>query len=214
MSKKQKDLFLEFEANNWFERNKKVLDSIRAEEDLLLKEILDLTKSDTAKPLSLLEIGCGNGKRLAELQKNGFQVIGLDPSKAAIKVASEKGVEAKVGTADELPFPDNNFDILVFGFCLYLCDRDDLFRIASEANRVLKETGYLFILDFYSKNETSNDYHHLAGVKSYKMDYRKLFDWHPSYSLVKQMVGSHYGFKQTDDKNEWISISVLRKKDG
>lgn len=212
MAEKQKQIFLTSEGDNWFLRNKKVLDSTPAEEDLLLKEILDLTKSDTAKPLSLLEIGCGNGKRLAELQKKGFLAIGLDPSKAAIKEASEKGVEAKVGTADELPFPDNKFDILVFGFCLYLCDRDDLFRIASEANRVLKESGYLFILDFYSKNETSNDYHHWAGVKSYKMDYRKLFDWHPSYSLIKQMVGSHYGFKQTDDKNEWISISVLRKR--
>jgi hypothetical protein len=88
-----------------------------------------------------------------------------------------------------------------------------LFRIAFEAIRVLKESSYLFILDFYSKNETSNDYHHWAGVKSYKMDYRKLFVWHPSYSLIKQIVGSHYGLKQTDDKNEWVSISVLRKKD-
>jgi ubiquinone/menaquinone biosynthesis C-methylase UbiE len=211
MAEKQKQIFLASEGDRWFLRNKKVLDSTPAEEDLLLKEILDLIKSDPGTSLSLLEIGCGNGKRLAELQKNGFQVTGLDPSKVAIKEASEKGVEAKVGTADELPFPDNKFDILLFGFCLYLCDRDDLFRIASEANRVLKETGYLFILDFYSKNETSNDYHHLAGVKSYKMDYRKLFDWHPSYSLIKQIVGSHYGLKQTDDKNEWISISVLRK---
>jgi SAM-dependent methyltransferase len=101
MAEKQKQIFLASEGDNWFLRNKKVLDSTPAEEDLLLKEILDLIQSDPAKPLNLLEIGCGNGKRLAELQKNGFQVTGLDPSKVAIKEASEKGVEAKVGTADE-----------------------------------------------------------------------------------------------------------------
>lgn len=156
-------------------------------------------------------MGCGNGKRLKELQTLGYEVSGIDPSKIAVEDALKKGVLARIGTADELPFIDNSFDILVFGFCLYLCDREDLFKIAAEANRVLKSPGNLFILDFYSKNEIANDYHHLDEIKSYKMDYRKLFDWHPNYSLVKQVVGSHHGFQSTDDKNEWISISILRK---
>lgn len=46
MAEKQKQIFLASEGDSWFLRNKKVLDSTPAEEDLLLREILDLIKSD------------------------------------------------------------------------------------------------------------------------------------------------------------------------
>ena len=46
-------------------------------------------------------------------------------------------------------FPDNFFDMIILGFCLYLCDRNKLFKIASEVDRVLKENSYLVIIDFY-----------------------------------------------------------------
>jgi ubiquinone/menaquinone biosynthesis C-methylase UbiE len=64
---------------------------------------------------------------------------GLDSSNAPITEAVNKGVDAKQGTADELPFPNNSFDIVVFDFCLYLCDRLDLFKITAEADRVLNK---------------------------------------------------------------------------
>lgn len=208
--KKQKDIFLQSEGDNWFKRNKETLKKTNLDTDYLFKEIL-CSSPITGHSLNVLEIGCGNGKRLLGLQQQGYKVIGIDPSKSAIDEAKANGIEAYVGTADTLSFSDEQFDILVFGFCLYLCDRDDLFKIAAEANRVLKKNGSLYILDFYAKNEIINDYHHLEGIKSYKMDYSKLFDWHPGYTLIKQSIGAHPDFKPTDDKNEWISISVLRK---
>jgi len=209
--KKQKDTFLASEGDQWYLRNKENSDNYQPEDDRLLREILELKRHGIDGSPKLLEIGCSASKRLLELQNNDFEVYGIDPSKTAIEEASNFGINAMVGTADELPYDDGSFDMLVFGFCLYLCDRDDLFKIASEANRVLKRNGYILILDFYSESDTANAYHHLEGISSYKMDYRKLFEWHPSYSLVKQEIGSHHGFQRTDDKNEWIAISILRK---
>ncbi|OSO90613.1 hypothetical protein B7O87_09335 [Cylindrospermopsis raciborskii CENA303] len=79
----------------------------------------------------LLEVGCGEGKRLEWIQKSlDIECHGIDPSDKAVTIAQEIGVRAVRGTADHLPYPDETFDFLVFGFCLYLCDRDDLFRIA------------------------------------------------------------------------------------
>jgi ubiquinone/menaquinone biosynthesis C-methylase UbiE len=211
MSKdKQKNIFLDFEGDNWFFRNKEALASTPEQMDYLLQEILAVIPAEKGQQ-EILEIGCGNGKRLKALKQHGFSVKGLDPSKAAIEEASNNGVTAYVGTADKLPFEDNEFNVLVFGFCLYLCDREDLFMIAAEANRVLKKGGYIFIRDFYAKSEYANDYHHLKGIKSYKMDYSQLFQWHPDYVLIKQVVGTHDGFVQTTDKNEWVAISILRK---
>ena len=88
------------------------------------------------------------------------------------------------GTADRLPYRDGLFDVVVFGFCLYLCDREDLFRIASEADRVLNDQGWLIIHDFYSPVPTRRDYHHKTGIYSYKMDYKTLFEWHPSIHVL------------------------------
>ena len=217
-TEKQKDIFLKSEGDNWFRRNKSVLDGTSIKEDIVLKEILPLVdeclKNKEVKEkskYSIFEIGCGNGVRLKELSDLGYAVTGIDPSAEAIKDAKGRGLDAFLGTADELSFPDNKFDMVIFGFCLYLCDRDDLFKIAAEANRVLKHPGYLVIYDFYSKNAFSNNYHHLEGIKSYKMDYTRCFDWHPDYMLVKHTLGSEEGFKPTDNKNELLTVSVLRK---
>jgi ubiquinone/menaquinone biosynthesis C-methylase UbiE len=211
MSKlKQKDVFLNSEGDKWFYRNKESLENNSLENDYLFKEIVSVFP-EIETEINILEIGCGNGKRLKELQKRGFTVTGIDPSSAAIEDAKKNGVNALVGTADELKFQKKSFNVIIFGFCLYLCDREDLFQIASEANRVLNDNGHIFILDFYSKREISNNYHHLEGIKSYKMDYRKLFEWHPNYLLIKHNVGSHQGFRPTNDENEWVAISVFQK---
>ena len=36
-----------------------------------------------------------------------------------------------VGTAKALPLVERSVGLLIYGFCLYLCDRDDLFRMAA-----------------------------------------------------------------------------------
>jgi ubiquinone/menaquinone biosynthesis C-methylase UbiE len=162
--------------------------------------------------LRLLEIGCGEGSRLVYLAKElGLDCFGIDPSAKAVDTANNRGVTALQGTADCLPFNDGQFDIVVFGFCLYLCDREDLFSIAREANRVLKPKGYVIVHDFYSPNSLKRDYHHLPGVFSFKMDYRKLFDWHPSYTCISHKVTAHGTNKFIDDPNEWVTTSTLRK---
>ena len=66
-------------------------------------------------------------------------------------LASTKMVQVVQGAADQLYFESQTFDFVVFGFCLYLCDRDDLFEIAKEAHRVLKPTGWLVIHDFFAE---------------------------------------------------------------
>jgi ubiquinone/menaquinone biosynthesis C-methylase UbiE len=68
--------------------------------------------------------------------KKNVKLFGIDPSQNVIEEANKNGITAKVGTADLLDFNDDKFDIVIFGFYLYLCDRKDLFKIASEANRV------------------------------------------------------------------------------
>ena len=160
----------------------------------------------------VLEIGCGNGYRLEWLQKHtAWQCSGIEPSAKAVEDACKRGVNACQGTAEELPFSSDTFDIVIFGFCLYLCDRGDLFRIAQEADRVLVNPGWLVIHDFYSTTPYRRNYHHASGVFSYKMDYQTMFLWHPSYTCYKHSVQCHKNQCYTDERQEWVATSVLRK---
>ena len=196
---KQRDIFLESEGDAWFSRNEQaVREKKLPDKDPVLQEIL--------------EIGCGDGSRLGWLKNNlNAQCFGIDPSEQAVHAANSKGVSAQQGTAELLPFDNDSFDIVIFGFCLYLCDREDLFRIAYEADRVLRTPGWLAILDSYSASPRNRKYHHTPDVLSYKMDYRSLFDWYPSYECMTHKVRHHVGLDYTASSEDWIATSILLK---
>ena len=102
--------------------------------------------------------------------------------------------------------------MVIFGFCLYLAYRDDLFKIAYECDRIIKPKSWLAILDFYNSSEKITAYHHKNGVNSYKMNYAQLFSWHPFYNIVTSKVRHHCKLEEyTDDKDQMIQIALLRK---
>ena len=209
----QKDVFLDGEGDAWFERNS---GSSAAQEfpagDRLLAALLQLVEPAATTGARILEIGCGEGARLEWLTaQRGCICSGIDPSARAVAAAVQRGIDARRGTAERLDFADRAFDIVAFGFCLYLCDREDLFRIACEADRVLRNPGWLLIYDFYSDEPRRREYHHRSGLFSHKMDYRRLFSWHPGYSIYSHQLLHHVTGGYTDDRDEWVAVSVLRK---
>lgn len=211
---KQRDAFLEGEGDAWFQRNTDKADAqFDSHPHVLLTEISALVPHiDAALAPSILEIGCGDGRRLAWLKDNRkFECFGIEPSERAVEIARRRGIDVRRGTAEQLPFDNRSFDIVVFGFCLYLCDREDLFRIASEADRVLKSSGWLVLLDFYDTAPSMRAYHHREGLFSHKMDYTALFSWHPAYTVFSHKLRHHSDGCYTDDPQEWVATSVLRK---
>lgn len=208
---KQNQIFLNSEGDSWHSRNESALSRrILPDDDLILQEILKINNNE--KNINILEIGCGNGYRLEWLTNNiNASCFGIEPSKQAVKIALKKGIHAMQGTAESLPFDSNSFDIIIFGFCLYLCDREDLFKIAAEADRVCKNPGWIIIQDFYSSNFSTNEYHHFNGMKSFKMNYRSLFTWHPFYECTSHKIIEHDNCIYNDNKNNWMALSTLRK---
>lgn len=211
----QKNVFLDGEGDAWFERNHQAaLRRPMDRSDHIITAVERILRSaPSTTPHKLLEVGCGDGKRLAWLAQNlQLECHGIEPSARGVAAATTAGVQAVLGTADVLPYDSGTFDIVVFGFCLYLCDREDLFKIAQECDRVLKDEGWVVILDFFAPTPVRRAYHHKDGLFSYKMDYRQLFDWHPSYTCFSHELSHHASGDFTDDPQEWIATSVLRKK--
>lgn len=208
-NKKQTEVFKESEADSWFLRNKDIFD--KKTDDLIVNTIIDLNIPFN----DVLEVGCSNGYRLNILNnKKSGSFNGIDPSKKAIEDGKNnfKNINLEIGTAEKLPYKDNQFDLLIFGFCLYVCDREDLFEIASEANRVLKKGGHIIILDFDSPYPYANNYHHLDGLKSYKMNYSEMFLWNPKYTLKHKHILSHDFTEDISKVDDRISLSIILKQ--
>ncbi len=210
MSEQQKKLFLGTEGDAWFSRNKQALSGRKAQDDAVLKTIAALGIS----PKSALEVGCADGWRLRGLEElTGAACSGVEPSAQAIAEGLKlaPGHVLKVGTADALDFADGSFDLLIYGFCLTYCDRKDLFKVAMEGDRVLKDGGHVLVYDFCTDIAYRNAYSHKPGYYCYKMDYAKLFSWNPVYSVVHHELVSHGGAVIPESMDERIGITVLRK---
>ena len=165
------------------------------------------------KPNAVLEVGCGAGHRLALLQRRfGAECHGLEPSAEAIAHgrAQYPDLLFEQGTAETLSYPDDRFDVVIFGFCLYLCDPRDHFRIAWQADRVLRDGGYLVIHDFLAPAPYSNAYAHRAGILSHKMEWSRMFAWSPAYRLIARQYLEHQT-ALSFAADEQISVDVLRK---
>lgn len=207
---RQSDIFLDGEGDNWFARNQHAIANGETSEIGTIERALS-----AHPPGSVLEIGCSNGSKLAALCRHfGARGSGVDPSEAAVREGNARfpGLQLRVGTAANLPFDADQFDLVYFGFCLYLVDRSEIFRAAAEADRVLKPGGFLAVLDFDPVLRHRRAYHHKPGIYSYKTDHARFFLGSGHYSLVAKDSFSHDSSHFTPNSDERVSMSVLYKE--
>lgn len=86
-----------------------------------------------------LEIGVGTGRFAAPL---GIKT-GIDPSSKMIGIARRRGIDARLGHGEALPFKSASFDYAVL--IITLCFVKKPYRVLAEAHRVLKKNGTLLV---------------------------------------------------------------------
>lgn len=201
----QAAIFIASEGDEWHRRN---LDKGRMLPVVDMSEYVD-------KITSAVEFGCGAGLNIGEIQyQRGCAALGIDPSSEAISFAREKYPKAKFlqGTANYHFLDRGGHDLLVYGFCLYLCDRESLQSIVSIADNALRDGGHIIIQDFDPEYPHRVPYHHVPGMFSYKMDHSKLWLANPAYSLVRKEVyadGEAVWLLKKDTKAGWGKAEPL-----
>jgi len=120
--------------DGWFLKNRNVLES----EVLLLRHFL-------SNPGKAISIGCGSGlfEHLLKTE-HGVEIgYGVEPSKAMARIAQKRGIIVKIGTAENVPFGDEEFDTAILnGVLSYVGDPK---RVLEEAYRILKYGGYAVV---------------------------------------------------------------------
>lgn len=95
-----------------------------------------------AEPQQVLEVGGGEGELAERIRAElGAEVIGIDQSERMVEIQRSKGIDARVGDVQNLPFGDGEFDVVVAAWMLY--HLPDLDRGLAEIARVLKAGGRL-----------------------------------------------------------------------
>jgi len=93
----------------------------------------------------LLEVGCGWGRDLIQYARGGAQVTGVDLTEAGASLARKYLAhrklpgEVKVASAEDLPFDDNSFDVVV-SIGVLMCT-PNIDKAIGEIYRVLKPGG-------------------------------------------------------------------------
>ncbi|RUL86767.1 class I SAM-dependent methyltransferase [Tautonia sociabilis] len=136
-------------------RNPRVYWTLRGGDDYFREQEGQPSRSDRARwlaeriaryaPASVLEIGCGYGKQLRELDARlpGVPLFGLDFSPTQLAFARRHldglgGVSLCLGDGQRLPFPDSSFDLVLTSAVILHNAPEVAERIRLEAIRVAR----------------------------------------------------------------------------
>ncbi len=162
-----------------------------------------LGRATAQRPQNALDIGCGEGRFCRLLSRTGIATTGLDPVAEMIKAAQGTHPEGEYiqGFAENLPFPEASFDLIVS--YLSLIDIDDADRAIAEMARVTKPGGRILVANLSSFStsgaiaghrickETGEDIrplgHYLTEEKTwFEWDGLRIRNWHRPLSRYMQ----------------------------
>jgi ubiquinone/menaquinone biosynthesis C-methylase UbiE len=131
-------------------------------QEVLLRFFREIGLS-TLQGLRVLDVGCGSGGHLRRMVDYGAKpanCYGIDPCSKSVAAARElnPNITFVEGSADHLPFPENDFD-LIFQFTVFTSVLDAKIRkaIAAEVCRVLRPGGYFIWYDFAFSNPRNSN---------------------------------------------------------
>ncbi len=108
----------------------------------------NIRKLDSIIPDPVLIIGAGQGLLVEQLQKSGHKADGVDRSPQMIQYAeTRRGLKLIEADARNLPFESGSYStaIIATGVVDFMNDESEIKRIISEARRVTKGSGKVFV---------------------------------------------------------------------
>lgn len=148
-----------------------------------------------ARPGSVLEVGCGEGELAQRMTiELDAAIVAVDQSERMVELARARGVDARVGDVQELPFDDASFDVVVAAWMLYHVP--DLDRGIGELARVLRPGGRLVA--------ATNGSDHLQEM----LDVAGVDDWDFSFRAENgvEVLGRHFPSVEKRDASGTVTL--------
>lgn len=101
------------------------------------------------KTKSMLDLGCGVGRNSIYLAKENFEVVGLDISLTALKIASKwskkenlRNIAFVQAAMTDLPLSDGSFDAVISVSVIHHAVKRAIMKTIDEVYRVLRQNGF------------------------------------------------------------------------
>ncbi|HKR00326.1 MAG TPA: class I SAM-dependent methyltransferase [Pyrinomonadaceae bacterium] len=124
-----------------------------------------------AQPVArAVDVGCGTGLSALALKGLAREVVGVDSSAEMLALAQiDSSVRYAVADALQLPFREDEFDLMTLSSAFHWLDRSKFLR---EAGRVLRARGWLVVYDnYFAGRMEEND----AFENWYRESYLKVY---------------------------------------
>jgi len=130
-----------------------------------------------------MEIGCGTGIILNQVSQFTQESWGIDLSSGMLEVARNKGLKVKEANAVNIPFDDEEFDV-VYSFKV-LAHIPNIKEVIAEIYRVLDQNG-IAILEFYNPMSFKALMNKMAGSTD------KVYIRYDSLSDIKEQLNEQF----------------------
>jgi len=197
--------------NKIFKKYGKVF--LEPQEDI--EKVVDLFKKHGVK--KVLDLGCGTGRHIIYLAKNGFDVYGVDIAEQGIKITKDwlkkekLQADLRVGSIyKKLPYRDNFFDAVISTNTVHHEKIENIRKAILEIERVLKPRGLIFIT--VRKRKFKKFYPKLTIIERYgrqKSRYKVIDSrtYVPIEGGEKDLI--HYLFNKKLIRKEFKSFKIL-----
>ncbi len=184
---------------DYYDKKSKYWDSF--EKDQVLPLLGDV------KEKKILDVGAGTGRLAVRLANLGAEVTALDISEVMVDKLKAKSYKLKaiLGEAENLPFDDNSFDIVIATFLIV--HLKDLEKFFDEVYRVLKPDGLFLVTNINQRKapeiKVGKD---LIEVESY---------YHKPELVVEELESLAFSVKENKfikEGDTWINQIVLVSK--
>ncbi len=152
----------------------------------IMHRVVDFSDRD------VLEIGCGDGKMSIFLAQNTRSYTAIDPDEdrinaalALVDLSAAPVIRFKTGSGQNLDFPDNSFDLVLFTLSLHHQESDPALK---EAFRVLRPCGRVLVVEPRPDSDFQQFFH--------------LFD-DETLALTKAVQAIHAGRFNLTDQGEF-----------
>jgi ubiquinone/menaquinone biosynthesis C-methylase UbiE len=118
-----------------------------------------------AEPRRVIEVGPGEGEVAERLRDElGCEVVAIDQSERMVELTRKRGIDARLGDVQDLPFDDEEFDCAVAAWMLYHVA--DVERALGELARVLRPDGRLVAVT--NSRDHLRELKDLTGIEGFR----------------------------------------------
>lgn len=115
--------------------------------------------------LRVLDLGSGTGKNSLFLAERGSEVVGIELSSTAVKIAEQRAEERSLfvefnegSIGNKFPYQDESFDLILDVVSSNSLNEKERTKYLSESNRVLKPGGHMFVKALCKDGDKNAEY--------------------------------------------------------